>query len=346
MVSATGPYVHVVWMGYFGLLPQGFYKRSTDRGASWSQDVVLTGNLGYVGGPSISAADTNVNLVWGDSRSGVDEIYYKSSTDGGGTWSGDIRLTYSDPSSDRGFPSVSAADSAVHVVWEDSRNRSSQFNMAVYYKSSTDQGATWSQDTILSNNPDTVAVYLLPSVSASGSNVHVAWGDDGRSGNDEIYYKLSTDGGKTWSQDVRLTYAPDSSLHPSFALTDTMVHVVWEDRRDGNWEIYYKRNLTGNRQPSGVETSVGRLTDLRTELFKATPNPFASFTKVAGHEGKRFVLYDLSGRHIGVYQGDRIGEGLGPGVYFLKYQEMLKQPMNQVQGMVQHDEIVRIVKVR
>ena len=47
-----------------------------------------------------------------------------------------------------------------------------------------------------------------------------------------------------------------------------------------------------------------------------------------------------------MYRGDRIGANLPAGVYFLKYQEMLKQPMNQVQGMVQHDEIVRIVKLR
>jgi hypothetical protein len=44
------------------------------------------------------------------------------------------------------------------------------------------------------------------------------------------------------------------------------------------------------------------------------------------------------GRRLGTYKGERIGEGLAPGLFFLKYQEMLKQ--------VQHDEIVRIVKVR
>ena len=72
--------------------------------------------------------------------------------------------------------------------------------------------------------------------------------------------------------------------------------------------------------------------------LRITPNPFTSFATLPGHEAERFSLYDVSGRRVGTYRGDRVGEGLAPGVYFLKYQEMLKQ--------VQHDEIVRIVKVR
>jgi len=80
--------------------------------------------------------------------------------------------------------------------------------------------------------------------------------------------------------------------------------------------------------------------------IKATPNPFTSFTSVPGQEKETFELYDIAGRKVGMYRGDRIGANLPAGVYFLKYQEMLKQPMNQVQGMVQHDEIVRIVKLR
>jgi len=74
------------------------------------------------------------------------------------------------------------------------------------------------------------------------------------------------------------------------------------------------------------------------ERLRATPNPFTSFASVPGHEAERFSLYDIAGRKVGTYPGSRIGEGLSPGVYFLRYQEMLKQ--------VQHDEIVRIVKVR
>jgi hypothetical protein len=95
-----------------------------------------------------------------------------------------------------------------------------------------------------------------------------------------------------------------------------------------------KTDVNGN---VGVEDNKG-FEGPRVQGFKITPNPFISFARVPGHEAERFSLYDIAGRKVGTYQGDRIGEGLGAGVYFLRYQEMLKQ--------VQHDEIVRIVKVR
>jgi hypothetical protein len=48
------------------------------------------------------------------------------------------------------------------------------------------------------------------------------------------------------------------------------------------------------------------------------PNPFVSFATVSGQEGKRFEMYDVLGRRVGVYKGDRIGADLGPGVYFVR----------------------------
>ena len=50
----------------------------------------------------------------------------------------------------------------------------------------------------------------------------------------------------------------------------------------------------------------------------ATPNPFISFTKILGHEAERFALYDISGRRVGTYKGERIGGDLRPGVYFIR----------------------------
>lgn len=54
--------------------------------------------------------------------------------------------------------------------------------------------------------------------------------------------------------------------------------------------------------------------------YEANPNPFNSFASIPGHEKERFILYDISGRWLGTYLGDRIGEGLSAGVYFLRPQ--------------------------
>jgi hypothetical protein len=51
------------------------------------------------------------------------------------------------------------------------------------------------------------------------------------------------------------------------------------------------------------------------------PNPFVSFATLPGFEKEHFALYDISGRQVGTYRGDRIGHDLVPGVYFLMAKE-------------------------
>ncbi len=53
-------------------------------------------------------------------------------------------------------------------------------------------------------------------------------------------------------------------------------------------------------------------------VFSIKPNPFTDYAFVPGHESERFILCDISGRQMGVYQGGRIGEDLPAGVYFLR----------------------------
>jgi hypothetical protein len=139
-----------------------------------------------------------------------------------------------------------------------------------------------------------------------------------------VSYKPSTDNGLNWGVDTSLTPL-DSIDRPCVAVSGSVVHVAWMDYRDGNWEIYYKRNPTGN---TGVESSLTPL------LIKAStcplsvfPNPFVSYAKAPGHESERFALYDISGRCVGVYKGDRIGAGLSTGVYFLKQEVKDAKPL-------------------
>ena len=69
---------------------------------------------------------------------------------------------------------------------------------------------------------------------------------------------------------------------------------------------------TGVEETAGVR---GRKIEIR---ITAIPNPFTTFATLPGHEAERFSLYDISGRRVGTYKGDRIGEGLQAGVYFLR----------------------------
>ena len=319
-VGIAGTDVHVVWSDFRYTNYEIFYKCSWDGGTSWGEDTRLTFDPNYSLVPSIAVTGSKVHLVWYDDRGGGPGIYYKGSTDRGVSWGADTCLTKSPAY----YPSVAVSGSDVHAVWQDERNGSWQSE--IYYKHSTNGGWTWGVDTRLTYD----STYSVnPSIAVSGSNVHVVWGDCGVTGCEEIYYIRSTDGGVSWSPETRLTYDSLYSVSPSVAVSGDKVHVVWWDERDGNSEIYYKRNPTGN---SGVEESTSS-SPISHIPFSIRSNPFTSFATVPGHETDRFTLYDISGRRVGDFKGDRIGEGLQAGVYF-------------VRGEKGEARLVRVVKVR
>ena len=321
--AVAGDTVHVVWDGLPSVSPgepvEVYYTRSTDGGATWDSVTRLTNDSAdYAWQPAVAAAGANVHVAWYDGRNGPAspaEVYYKRSTDGGVTWGSDVRLTNSAPASE--WVSVAAAGDRVHVVWSDTRVGGTY---EIYYKCSTDNGATWpvspGGDTRLTS-PDSEPSYF-PSIAAADANVHVVWcdGRDGTSG-DEVYYKCSSDGGTTWSSDTRLS-ANDNlqSRHPSIAVADPGLHVAWYDNRDGNNEVYHKRNPTGNvgvaETPNAKVRTANAATVVRGVLFLEGDCPRTGAVP-------KTVLLDISGRKVAdLRPGSNDVRRLSPGVYFVR----------------------------
>jgi len=82
----------------------------------------------------------------------------------------------------------------------------------------------------------------------------------------------------------------------------------------GGQDVYLiKTDANGN---AGIEEPMARRPACPTGLL-VKPTPFTSFARVPGHETELFALTDVAGRQVAICKGDRIGEGLRPGVYFL-----------------------------
>jgi hypothetical protein len=193
----------------------------------------------------------------------------------------------------------------VHVVWYDERNA----NFEIYYKRSNDGGLSWLGDTRLTTDP---SISESPSITSSGTVVHVVWHDNL---DWEIYYKQSTDGGINWIPGTRLTNNTAYSWYPQITVSGTVVHVVWYDNRDGNAEIYYKQDPTGN--PVSVE-------NISTEipkdfmLYQNYPNPFNPSTKIkftipsVGTSLMKFVqlkVYDILGNEVTTLVNEALSAG-------------------------------------
>lgn len=300
-LAIEGQRLYVVWGTITSSSPI-YFMFSTNGGANWSGVAALTNSSGSCYTPSIAASGMDVHLTWIDTRNSVREVFYKRSTDGGFFWGVDTRLIY--VSTQNFYPSIAAAGDFVYLVWEDSRNGTER---EIYYTRSGNRGIFWSPEIRLTNAPGSS---WHPHISCSGPYIHLVW-EDNRSGNYEIYHKLSSDGGLNWgTTDTRLTINSGGSESPSLGISGSILHVVWDDNRDGNYEVYYKRNPTGN--PVGI-TPVNSEIPGEFSLWQNYPNPFNPRTVINFDLPRetfvKLVIYDVLGREIAILVNERIKAG-------------------------------------
>ena len=235
VVVDSANYVHVFWSEEISSNYELCYKASFDYGNTWTYTQRLTWNSGDSNRCAAEMNGTlNIYLVWDDATPGTNQIFFKSSTNGGTLWSPPKRMTWTSGYSYS--PSIEYdKNNILHLVWFEYMNS----NYEVLYKNSTDQGATWSATKRMTWNSGLSEKAKV--ISDSNGNVHIIWTDD-TPGQYEIYYKSSTDQGSTWSAPVRLTWNSGSSNNPHFTQsTANNIHVVWDDQTTGNREIMYKR---------------------------------------------------------------------------------------------------------
>src|SRR5665647_1691565 len=104
--------------------------------------------------------------------------------------------------------------------------------------------AQWQPDVRLTNNPALSLTNQYTNgrcTASSGDTVHIVWYDTRDGASPEIYYKRSIDGGITWGADTRVSNNLYFSSNPAVSVSGSVVHIIWDDNRDGNYEIYYNR---------------------------------------------------------------------------------------------------------
>ena len=245
-ISSAGD-LHVLWEDDSPGNYEIYYKKSTNGGASWTASQRLTWNSGSSLAPAIDVDNSgNPYVVWFDSTPGNEEIYFKKSPDKGTTWSTNQRLTWN--AGDSSHPAIDVNSSGhINIVWHDDTSG----NYEIYYKKSTNGGAGWAMSGRLTW---TVGGSLVPDIAADTFGLtHVVWYED-TSTFPEIYYTKSTDGGASWLKSQRLTWTSGNSRDPAIAADPFgYIHLVWTDLTPGNWEIYYKKGTGGGAAWTAIQ---------------------------------------------------------------------------------------------
>ena len=236
IISVEGSNIYVVWSdNSSGRDLEIYFKKSIDGGDTWAIEQMLTNNAGDSIDPAIAVNGPNIYVVWTDQTPGDNEIYFRKSVDRGDTWLAEKRLTNNSGGSYR--PEIAVDESNIYVVWYD--NTTGEFE--IYFKKSADGGDTWSNTKRITK---TSGISASPDIGVDGSNIHVVWNDN-TSGNNEIYFKKSVDGGDTWSISKRITKTSGISEVPAMAVDGSNIYVVWHDDTPGNYEIYFKESGDG-----------------------------------------------------------------------------------------------------
>ncbi|MBE2218651.1 MAG: exo-alpha-sialidase [Ignavibacteria bacterium] len=283
-ITSSGQFVHIVWRDDRNDTTNIYYVYSSNSGSSWSTNTLLSPNKTGIG-MSISCENEHVIVCWTDTRFGNGQVYLKTSSNNGQSWNDEFRIM--NPSMTAQYPSVCQSGSNVHIAWNIQypsyqvryikstdygltwgdqeilvtagipwipsisvsgndvhlaymiQTAATQYNN--FYKRSTDNGVTWSSGTAITTSNGAMGPYI----QSYGSVIHYVWRDH-RAIDNGIYYRISTDNGINWANELKLSGSGEQAENPCISVSNSALHVVWNDPRVGNNEIYYRRNLTGN----------------------------------------------------------------------------------------------------
>jgi hypothetical protein len=311
VVPQTGE-VYAVWMNDFDIQ----FSKSDDHGTTWSTPVPVYGRVAWGDKPNFATSPDgqDVYVLFNGPTNG--DVYAAYSHDAGETWS-QVRVT----NSERYYFAYGTA------VLPDGRVVSTQNSFTYsgpaaaaegvvnqHVLASDDGGQTWTDtvvDVLELGSPCTSELCYADfydsgpalAADADGDLLFIYSGALEPGGPRTVFARSSTDGGRTWSDRVRLSPGGENAAFAAAAgFGDGDAKIYFADQRTERWNVWYRTT-----------------TDLGTTWSKAVRISDATSGAVYKDESGFLEFYGDYGEIAITNQGDAIavwGEGesyLGPG---------------------------------
>jgi len=272
MIRSANGDLWVAWHSFRSGNGDIWCKTSPDDGATWTAAAQVTTDTDYDYAPTLARASNGDTWVaWYSYRSGNADIWYKTSPDGGVSWSGATQLT-ADTGSDYSPTILQTSGGDLWVVWHSYRSG----NADIWYRTSPDAGTTWSSPAQLTAAPE--YDYYPDIAEMSDGTLWLVWERWG-----DTWYKTSGDSGQTWSVEAVLeewAYGPGVVQN-----SDDDIWLTWYSYRSGNYDLWYKTSPDNG----------------------ATWSDPMQFTRFTGYDGYPSVAPLADGNMAFAWQSDRAG---------------------------------------
>lgn len=213
------------------------FRRSTDGGLNWDTFAFLVRSPFDDAQPDLAHDGDLALLSWVDHRHGGQDIAYRRSTDAGFSWAGLIFVVRAATLESDPTLALDTSTNTAMVGWVDTRTG----NQELAVRRSGDGGASFAGLTFLvrASSDDSE-----PVLRVSGDDAVLSWVDR-RSGNRNISYRHSSDGGVSWAGTARLVAASTDEFSPACDLLDGLAVCGWQDTRTGVALPMARDSLTG-----------------------------------------------------------------------------------------------------
>ena len=202
--------------------------------------------------PNIATDDTTAFVVWYDRRNGTSYDIYGARVDEDGNLLDPAGILIARGGSHDPYANVAFDGTNYLVVWH---NREGADPYHIYGMRVSKEGELLDSEQFVICEETGSQQY--PAVAFDGTNYLVAW-QDTRGGTYDIYgTRVSQDGTVLNSTGIAISTATDYQYFPNVSFDGNNYMVVWQDQRDGVYDIYGSRVAQDGNvlDPAGIQIS-------------------------------------------------------------------------------------------
>ncbi|MEN6428948.1 MAG: hypothetical protein ABFE13_26670, partial [Phycisphaerales bacterium] len=217
----------------------------TNRCASWGPEGADKGDPA-----TVSDASGNLWVAYHAGAGGARDIYVSARASGSEQFDEPVQLT--DHVLDQCNPDIAmGTDGRFYVVWQDNRRG----NWDIYARVSTN-GISWSAPVRVSNSDYDEVKPAIAVDSQSPNRAYVTW-EDNRSGNQDVYVSISSDGFVTKTVQAVTSNTRDQTDPQVAVNASNTVYIVWTDGRNESSDVYGAASNSGPWSNVAVVTGAG-----------------------------------------------------------------------------------------